>query len=53
MKIDPTYGKNPHMTDNIDDFCIFHVHCDLYSGGENNSIPGKDRDASESRNSVH
>ena len=53
MKIDPICGKNPHMADNMGDLCIFHVHFDLYSGGENSSIPGTVRDASESNNSVH
>ena len=53
MKIDPICGKNPRMIDNMDDLCIFHGYCDLCSGGENSSIPGKVRDASESNNSVH
>ena len=53
MKIDPICGKILHMTDNMDDLSIFHVHFDLYSGDENNSIPGTVRDASESNNSDH
>ena len=38
MKIDPICGKNLHMTDNMDDLCIYHVHCDLFSGDENNLL---------------
>ncbi len=53
MNIDPNCDKNSHMTDNMDDLRIFHVHCDLYSGGENSSINGTVRDASESNNFVH
>ena len=53
MKVDPICGKNPHITDNMDDLCIFYGYYDLCSGGENSSIPEKVRDASESNNFVY